>query len=485
MGITTLPYDVIPQVFNKFNRTQIGKKVKGAIFPGGLDAGSSQNPKHTFNMQGAGFRSELTTRPFRGGKQTYDLNVVTVTGLATITLTIKLNGVTVKVLTYVASGATTNQINIGADVAAAEAATIAKLNGLVLSKKTTLTAVDNAGVIKVTGSQFESLSITSSDATKITAAAGTSVAATLPIVFAGSIFVPNTLNTFRIGLQTTDALGKTKNDRIVISTLTPAGITSIEGLVDAIEAVFTKALAGQAPFDADGNRLGYVFSENERLYSEISTALQSVFGSTIGDCFTGSSTGFTLTVVQSAWLGLPGNGLQVDFNLEASELDGDIFIDANDTILFNGVAGKSLGSTTGYESNSSVTTGTVPQDSGDLDYGTEKTGIQQTVKILVNDVHGEAERYLAAAATSLNETHDISMPGGGQLGVVGIAVLIDSPVLGQKHFEFANIKITGSKAYKGSKSSTDGLEISGSVEPLQGTANPGLVKYTFRQAGQA
>lgn len=485
MGITTLPYDVIPQVFNKFNRTQIGKKVKGAIFPGGLDAGSSQNPKHTFNMQGAGFRSELTTRPFRGGKQVRLINVVTITDLATKTLVFKLNGKTVKTLTFVASGATTNQINIGVDEAATETNIQTKLNGLVLSSKTTLVAAIDTGKVKVTGSAFESLTITSSDTDNVTVENGTDTAATLPIVFAGSIFVPNTLNTFRIGLPTTDALGKTKNDRIVISTLTPAGITTAEELVDAIEVVFTKALAGDAPFDADGNRLGYVFSENERLYSEISTALQSVFGATIGTCFTGSTTGFTLTVVQSAYLGLPGNGLQIDFNLEASELDGDIFIDANDTILFNGVAGKSLGSTTGYESNSSVTTGTVPQDSGDLDYGTEKTGIQQTVKILVNDVHGEAERYLAAAATSLNETHDISMPGGGQLGVVGIAVLIDSPVLGQKHFEFANIKITGSKAYKGSKSSTDGLEISGSVEPLQGTANPGLVKYTFRQAGQA
>ena len=479
---------VVPQFFNKFSRTQVGKKTKILIWPGGFNLGKSYNPLHTFNMQGSGFRSDLIGQPFAGGKQVKNINVVTNTGLATKTLTFKVNGKTVKTLTFIPTDASADQINIGTNEAGTKANILAKLNGLKLTKKTRLLAEDASGLVKVTGSAFENLSITSSDIANVTVVDGTDVAATLPIVFAGDIFVENTIAIFRIGLYTTDALGNESGDRITIATLTPAGITSKAELINAIKAVFIHALAGSAPADSEGNVLGYIYSENQRMYAEIKAALIDVFGSSIDNCFTVNtdSTGFTLKTVQPAYLGLAGNGLQCDFALFASEPDGDISIDKNFTVTIAGVAGKPAGSTLSYESNSEVSTADVPQDSEDLDYGKGKTGIKQTVKFGVNDVHSaEISGLIAASSRSINITHDISMPGGGNLPVIGVCALIDTDIAGQKHIELANIYVTDSNNFKGSKASVDPLLIGGSVIPVSGVANPGLVKLTFRQAGQA
>lgn len=476
MPIYTKSYDVVDNNFGNAKYTQIGKKVRISVFTGGVDLGACYGAIHAFQLADSQFVTSLIKKNFTGGKQVKLVNIAN-NSLTSVTITI--NG---KVYTFGVD------ITIGTDSTETETNLQTFLDGKRVTKRTVLAAVIATSQVKITGSDKEVLSVSTSDATKVVITNGTFTAASLKCTFADSIFVAGTPNVLRLGLKTTDSAGKTSPDLITINTLTPSGITTRAELIAAILVMFTAALAGSAPgVDSNETPLGYVNSFNGRTYAQISTALQAVFGSTPGTAFTSDSTSFTLTVVQSAYLGLPGNGIQMEFGVGATEPDLDIVIDENFTILLNGVAGTKINSSRDYDSESTLATGTVPQDNEDLDYTTNKTGSSGKVGFVANDVHrSEIEALLAGAARAYNLSHDIVLPGGATgLPILCVAALIETDVAGKFHFELANIYVTESAPFKGTKSSTDGYKIGGNVIPRSGTAAPGIIKYKFVRAGQS
>lgn len=477
MSFRKKPYPIVSPVIGGTKYTQLGKKVRVRLFPGGIDTGTSLPSQHSFQIGDSAFNTDLKSKNFSGGK---DVQLINIANNSLTGVTIDINGKTIAFGTDVA---------IGVDATATETNLQTYLNGLKVNKLTTLVAAIDTGQVKVTGSIKEPLTITPSDPAKVVVTNGTFIGATLPITFADNLLVEGTPNVLQLELPTTDDSNNTKADRIQIIALTPANATTRAVLIARIKAVFGKALSGSAPLDTDGvTELGYIFSENGRTYAQISTALQAIFGSTLNSAFTNTSTGFTLNVIQSAYLGVVGNGLQAAFATDATDPNLDIFITENLDVVINGTKGFNVNSIKNYDSNDETSTATVGQTDLDQDYLVGKTGANTKLSFVANDVHlSDIKRLIAGNQVAYTGTHTLLMSGGKtNLPVLGVVALIDTDVQGQYHVEIANIYPTDPTAFKGEKGSVDGVQIGGAIIPRGGaTANPGKLTYLFRQAGQS
>lgn len=430
---------VIPVI--NFNEVATGLLTKLYKFAGsGRPAAPSVAPAHAFSLGLSPANIKLIQKALgqtgNGGVAGVDavkqVSTLSYTGQPAADDTITLGG---KTYTFKASGATGDEINIsGVDAKSTYDALVARV---LTDTATTLCTGVNTGTgatgsvvftANTAGTPFTASESLANATLAATTANVVAVSATLPLEFSGT--------SFRTGTQFWMLVPLTVNgkaDTVVINAITPASAT-ITTATARVQNLIGNALAGTAPTSGHG----FVYSLLGASRSQISTAMQASFSSTIGTSFplSGSS---SQIITLTALPGAAGNALYVICLLSASVPNLTITLDSNDVPVIAELGPAiPLGSTRDYNHNDTVATVVTPQDSARNDFGTSLTGAQAAITFTANQsFNAFLQRDAAGAAAFAADGQNYYLgAGGGDIESFCLVAVTDSGIVkGQKNID--------------------------------------------------
>lgn len=436
-------------------------------------AEGSFKARHAFSLQDEPFIKTYRKRKATGGLDIVDINIAN-NSLTAGTDKITLNGVD---YTFVASGATTFQINIGTDAAETETNIATKLDAL--------TGIDASVVsnkVRVT-STTKKVTITTNAPSKVTIT-NTPTAAQLKLILSGSNIIFKTQQSFRFHIPVNG-----KKDIVTVMAITPdleSSSTPKADLTTRVKAVLALALAGTKPTGT-----GVVYSKNLASKTQISAGLQAVFGSDPDAAFLIGGDDLNELTLKAAgttgsFVGFAGNELQVEFFLGASEPDLVFTFGKRNNpehALYGAL--EHAGSTLNYKRASKPSTGSQDQDNTRQKFLTKITGLEDEISFVLNQLHNPRLQQLVSglATISIGDQNIYVLPNGDEvkLTVIAVTELPD----GNNSIDICpEVLVTGGLNKELGKGSTGGLQFTGLAIPIDTADSPGYSYIKYREDAQ-